>query len=212
MTRIVVPGEVVTDQRRQLGEHVYICRGKICATTVGLPRVDDKHASVVPLRGGYLPKRGDMVVGLVAREEYSGYLVNINTVFDSFVSKDEFLRPLKTGALVTARVADVDEVHEAKLDTLRPLQGGTLLAVSPVKIPRVIGRRASMLETLKRGTGCTLFVGRNGWIWARGGNLQLLQKALAKIEAESHTANLTRNIENLLRQARPKHAPRTSLG
>jgi len=55
-----------------------------------------------------------------------------------------------------------------------------------------------MLNVLKAGTGSTIIVGRNGRIWAKGGDVALLKDAVAKIDREAHLENLTNRITEYL--------------
>ena len=62
----------------------------------------------------------------------------------------------------------------------------------------IIGKNGSMLEVLRRGTNSNFVVGRNGRVWAKGGNTQLLFKAIKKIEDEAHLSNLTNKMSDFL--------------
>jgi exosome complex component RRP4 len=92
----------------------------------------------------------------------------------------------------------VNELNEADVSEPRVFYGGEVFSMSPVKVPRVIGKNGSMLDVLRRGTNCNFIVGRNGRIWAKGGNTKLLFKAIKKIENESHLPNLTNRIAEFL--------------
>jgi exosome complex component RRP4 len=69
-----------------------------------------------------------------------------------------------------------------------------------VKIPRLIGKKNSMLNLIRDGTGCNLFVGRNGRIWVKGENIARAQEVILKIEKEAHTPGLTERIVNMLKE------------
>ena len=81
--RIVVPGELVTAERKRLGENVYLKEGSIIATVVGLVNETDTTVSVVQLEGKYIPQEGDVVIGVVTDEKFSGYVVDINSCYPS---------------------------------------------------------------------------------------------------------------------------------
>jgi len=196
--KLVIPGELIADKRMKLGPHVFVENGKIYSDVVGLAKIDRGIARVVPLQGKYMPKAGDVVIGIVVSEEYSYYIIDINSFYYSFVPKEEIRIPLRKGTIVSAKIVKVDEINAATLSNIRVFRGGEVLTISPVKVPRVIGKNASMLNLLKRGTACSLMVGMNGRIWAKGGNIELLKKALAKIERESHLSNLTLRIQKML--------------
>ncbi|MBS3061823.1 MAG: hypothetical protein J4215_04545 [Candidatus Diapherotrites archaeon] len=201
--KIVVPGELVTEERKRLGEHVYIRDGKIFSDTLGISRVEGNFASVVPLRGKYVPQMNDLIVGIVAQEVYPGYLVDVNGVNYAFVSKKELRDPLQVGTVVSAKVMSVNETHDVELGFVRVFYGGTVIPVMPVKVPRMIGKNGSMLEVLKRGTGCNVMIGRNGFVWVKGGDMELLKVGLQKIDDEAHLSNLTNKMSDYLKKDAP---------
>ncbi|MBU2100261.1 hypothetical protein KKB11_03445, partial [Candidatus Micrarchaeota archaeon] len=188
MKKIVVPGELITEQRKKMGEHVYSFNGKIYSDVIGITDNESAFASVVPLKGCYIPKYGDIVIGLVVTELFSGFLVDIGSFSLCFMSKEGIREPLKRGSVVSVRVSKVNELNEADLSEPRVFYGGEIYSISPVKVPRIIGKNGSMLEVLRRGTNTNFIVGRNGRVWAKGGNTKLLFRAIKKIEQEAHTS------------------------
>jgi exosome complex component RRP4 len=75
--------------------------------------------------------------------------------------------------------------------------------VTPTKIPRVIGRKGSMISMIKQETGCQIILGLNGVVLVTGKNLEdeeLAISAIKKIEEESHTSGLTDRITQLLKE------------
>jgi exosome complex component RRP4 len=202
--KIVVPGELVSEERKKVGSHVFVENGKIYSDVLGLVYSDSQDASVVALHGKYAPQREDLIIGIVVQETFGGYIVDINSFYYSFISK-EFIRDrLQRGAIISAKILSVNEINEAELGQVRVFYGGEIINISSVKIPRVIGKNASMMEALKVGTGANIMVGRNGRIWAKGGNTQLLAEAIKKIETESHLSNLTSKIESFLKEKNNK--------
>ena len=204
MKRIVLPGEVVSEQRKKPGSHVFVSNGKIVSDCLGICDEDAGLASVIPLQGCYLPKEHDIIIGIIAEEKFSGFTVDINAFSTSYVPKDFSLEGAKRGTVVSAKVMGINEVNEVEISDLRVLRGGDILTVSAVKVPRIIGKNGSMLAVLKAGTGCNLVVGRNGRIWVKGGNEMLLQKTIKKIEDEAHKSNLTNTIEQFLKEENEK--------
>jgi len=197
--QIVVPGELITDERKKLGQHVFIENGKIYSDALGITYPDAGVAYVVPLVGIYLPQSDDLVVGIVERETVKGYMVGINSIYPSYISADKCRDMLSKGGIVSAKVNSVNEINEAELFDVRVFYGGEILSVSPAKVPRIIGKNGSMLAVLKNGTGCNVVVGRNGWAWVKGGDVAKLIDAIKLIEAESHLDNLTVKVEELLK-------------
>ncbi|HZX33912.1 MAG TPA: KH domain-containing protein [archaeon] len=196
--RVVVPGELVTEERKKLGSHVFISEGKIYSDSIGLVNDEADYASVVPLEGKYMPVSNDLIIGVIVGQRFSVYAVDINSFYASYVSKKEIREILKPGSIISAKIMKVNEMNEADLGNVRTFFGGEIIAVSPVKIPRVIGREGSMLSVLKAGTKCNIIAGKNGLIWAKGGNVELLRKAVSKISKEAHMDNLTQRIADFL--------------
>jgi exosome complex component RRP4 len=60
---------------------------------------------------------------------------------------------------------------------------------------------------LKKETNCSIFVGQNGRIWIDGKDedVELLSKALRKIELEAQRSGLTDRIYNFLKDERIRH-------
>lgn len=201
MKKIVIPGQLLSTERKRTGEHAFAQNGKIYSDVLGI--LDDKPSeiSVVALEGKYTPKMGDVIVGVITSEKATGFMTELNSFAQSFISKKDVREQLKVGSIISAKVMGVSEIKEADLGQVRVFYGGEVISISPVKIPRVIGKNASMLEVLKRGTNSTILVGRNGWIWAKGGNVQLLASTVQKIAKEAHLENLTVKIQDFLMQA-----------
>ncbi len=196
--RIVIPGELVTEERKKLGSHVFVREGKIYSDSIGLVNDEADFASVVPLEGKYMPQMNDVIIGVITVERFAGYSVDVNSFYPSFVSKKELREVLKPGSIISAKVMKVNELNEVELGNTRMFFGGEIISVTPVKIPRIIGKEGSMLNILKNGTGSNIIVGRNGRIWAKGGNIDLLTKAIEKIEGEAHMEHLTNRISEFL--------------
>ncbi len=202
--RVVIPGELLTEERKKLGSHVFVDNGKVYSDSLGLLKEDDSSVKVIPLQGKYMPKRDDLIVGIVSRIEFSGYIIDINSFYYSFLRKKELRKPLDKGMVVSAKISYVDEINEADLENIRVFYGGEVIDVSPVKVPRIIGKKGSMLNVLKNGTGSSIMAGRNGRLWVKGGDIPLLKKAIRKIENEAHLSNLTVRIQDFLEKEKKK--------
>jgi exosome complex component RRP4 len=75
--------------------------------------------------------------------------------------------------------------------------------VVPTKIPRVIGRKGSMISMIKQETNCQIVLGLNGVILVTGKtpeDEELAITVIRKIEQESHTSGLTDRITQLLKE------------
>ena len=200
MKVVVVPGDLVTAERKKLGQNVFIESGKIYSDSLGITYPNSSVAYVVPLSGRYIPHKDDLIVGIVERETVKGYMVGINSIYQCYLSAEKCRDRLQKGSVISAKVDSVNEVNEADLFDVRVFYGGEIISVSPPKVPRIIGKNGSMLSVLKQGTGCNLLVGRNGWVWIKGGDSQKLVKAIRLVESEAHLDNLTVRVEEFLKE------------
>jgi exosome complex component RRP4 len=204
MRKIVVPGELVSSERKTIGSNVYVTEGKIFSKVLGIAEDSESHASVVPLKGIYTPQKEDTIIGIVNRVVFAGYGININGFTDSFIPAKGVREPLQKGDVISAKIADVNEMREAELMFPRRLVGGQVIEVIPVRTPRLIGKNDSMLNLLKDGTGCQIVLGKNGRVWAKGGETALLENVVRFIESNSYRGNLTNAIEAFFTKNRPQ--------
>ena len=79
-------------------------------------------------------------------------------------------------------------------------KGGIIVDISPTKVPRLIGKKGSMINMIKDKTNCKIVVGQNGLVWVKGNEdmEQLTREVIHLIEAEAHTSGLTNKIKNKL--------------
>jgi len=217
-TRIVVPGEVIgTGDYNAKGAVLIRPDGKIVATRIGLLKIKGREINVVPLTGAYMPQKGDSIIGIVVDYSVVYWLLEINYVWKGRLDASDFLRRpfdaskeritdhLKIGDVVYAKVAHIERgmmpILTCREKGYGKLEGGRLISINPVKIPRVIGLKSSMLETIKRITKADIKVGANGIIWIKAERPEveeLIEYAIKRIEKESHTAGLTKRIQNEL--------------
>lgn len=198
---LVVPGEVVTEQRVKLGPNVFVEGGKVYSKVVGLAEVSGGAARVIPLEGRYVPRPGDSVIGIIVDIKIPGYDVNINSPYSAFLPKDELAGDAGYGDVIIATVKHVDEVRTALLEKASVLRGGELITIRPARVPRVIGKRGSMLNVLKDLTGVSILVGANGRIWVSGAHADVVKDAIFMIEREAHTSGLTDRVTKFIKES-----------
>jgi len=213
--KVVLPGEFLEEKKgRKLGKGVYEEGGKVFAKVLGIPRISENQISVISLAGVYLPKVGDRVIGIISNVEISGWIVDINSPYNSFLplseAVSEFVDIYRTdlsryydvGDVIFCRISKVTKnklVQVSMRDMLsRKLYGGIIIKITPSKIPRVIGKGGSMIQLIKQKTGCNVYTGQNGVIWIRGENKAKAIEAILTIEKESHIIGLTDKISKLL--------------
>ncbi|MEM2638079.1 MAG: hypothetical protein QW704_01765, partial [Candidatus Hadarchaeales archaeon] len=120
---------------------------------------------------------------------------------------------LTLGDVVALQVKEVNERKYVLLEGgkagLGRLRGGRMVEISPMKIPRVRGKKGSMLKVLQDIGGCRLLVGQNGRIviWAKTPErTAVIVEALKRIEREAHIPGLTDRIRLMLEGRNVKDA------
>jgi exosome complex component RRP4 len=221
--QLVTPGELLAEGEYLPGENTYLEENKIFASRIGLVDTDNKKVNVVALRAFYVPKMGDIVIGTVVEVGFNGWTVDIKSPYTALLRASDVLsRPFKpqadelsavlnAGDLIVAKIASYDRAHDPQLTVGEPGLGkitrGQILHVTPTKIPRVIGRKGSMISMIKQETGCQIILGLNGVILVTGKepeDEEIAIEAIKKIEEESHTSGLTDRITQLLKERKGK--------
>jgi exosome complex component RRP4 len=221
--QLVTPGELLAEGEYLPGENTYMEENKIFASRIGLVDTDNKKVNVVALRAFYVPKMGDIVIGTVVEVGFNGWTVDIKSPYTALLRASDVLsRPFKpqadelsavlnAGDLIVAKIASYDRAHDPQLTVGEPGLGkitrGQILHVTPTKIPRVIGRKGSMISMIKQETGCQIILGLNGVILVTGKepeDEEIAIEAIKKIEEESHTSGLTDRITQLLKERKGK--------
>ncbi len=210
----VVPGDEIVNSMEFLpGRNTFRDGNSIYSKRLGLVHVENHVVSIVPLSGGYIPLVGDMVIGEVTDVQSNGWIINIDSAYDAYLPLSgvrQFIRQgtdlskiYAIGDIVYAKVsvASGNSLNVSLQDIrARKLVGGKLMQISPVKVPRLIGKQGSMISLVKERTGCNIYVGQNGIIWVFGDNYDLVTEVLRKIEKESHHEGLTDSIQKLLEE------------
>lgn len=193
MNEMIFPGDLVADQEKHI-PGCYTENGKTYAATLAL-RQDDH---VVPLKGQYVPRVGEEVVGVVTDERFSGYTLELNSPYEGDLSTRETREELKLGSVVACKVLAVNEIKQATLIEPHPLPNAILVKIEAVKVPRLIGRNGSMLDVVQKHTQSHIVAGKNGYVAITGGNTRLAVQTVEKIERESHVPGLTDRVTKLL--------------
>lgn len=220
---VVVPGEVLAEGLDYLPSFgTYRKDDKIMANRIGLLTVDGKVIKTIQMAGRYMPKRGDMVIGKVQGILISGWRLDLNSAYSGVLSLQEASHKyIKKGEdlskyfnldeYVVCKITNVTSQNlidlSAKGPGLRKLEGGRILKVNTHKVPRIIGKKGSMVSLVKEHTRCKITVGQNGIVWIQGDNPEdelLAVNAVKKIERESHHSGLTEEVENYLKDNQPK--------
>ena len=215
--RYVLPGDFITTAPLRLQNNVVLEGKRIISTTVGLSDISDDSARVISLTGVYLPKIDDLVIGTITSVAGSSWFADINSCYQgmllgqdvfgrgSYRTTNEMKERLDKGDIIFAQIANSDRQREPLISiadkNLGKIDSGELVKISPTKVPRLIGKRGSMIQTIEESTHATLTVGQNGLIVVSCEETNGLLKALAAIrmvDEQAHLVDLTDKVKKML--------------
>ena len=211
---VVVPGQLLAEGRYRPSFGTYDEGGKIYSSLMGLAELRGNAVKVVALDGAYIPKEGDLVIGVIKLVAGNNWKIDIGGPYGASLHANNALRRpysddiseyMDMGDVVSAEVSAFDRQSGPFLSMkgrgLEVLEGGMVLEVSPAKIPRIIGRRGSMINMINDHLRIDSVVGQNGRIWIKSPDVERLRlaiKAFRMIEDQAHTSNLTDRINRML--------------
>lgn len=215
--QIVTPGEKLAEKEDiRLNSGVYAEKGKIYSKYHGTVKIGRGKISVIPMNGRYIPQEGDTVIGEVTRVSYSRWNVdlaspyegtlNISEASDDYVDLDEddLTDYYDVGDAIVVKIDSVSESMDVDLsmldDRCRKLEEGRVIKISPHKVPRVIGKKGTMVKQINQKTDCHIIVGQNGRVWIQGENPRIAAEAIKKVEKEAHESGLTDKIGEWLEE------------
>lgn len=214
--QIVFPSQILGDARSiKAGQGTFIENGRVISEILGILNKNANYINVIPLKGRYEPVIGDFVIGVVEEALSAGWLVDINAPSPAFLHTEEVPWDVEFGATekylnrgdsIMAKVFQIDELKKLQVSmkdrNLFKINGGDIINVEPSRVPRIIGKKGSMITLIKKYIRCRIFVGQNGKIWIDGNvdNIERVIKIIRLIERESITYGLTNRIEELLKK------------
>jgi len=215
--KYVIPGDVVTTGPFRPEQNVILEGNKIISTSIGISEIYDDSVKVIPLTGKYIPKINDLVIGKVISHTSLSWELDINSCYVGFLPAqdvfgrdfsahaDELTSKLKSGDLVAARIANFDRTRDPLVTIsdrdLGKIDSGDLVIISPSKVPRLIGKRGSMIQMIEMATNAAVTIGQNGWVVVScetPEGLLKAKKAIEMINEKAHVANLTDQIKDML--------------
>jgi len=215
--KYVIPGDVVTTGPFRPEQNVILDGNKIISTTIGISEIYDDSVKVIPLTGKYIPKINDLVIGKVISHTSLSWELDINSCYVGFLPAqdvfgrdfsahaDELSSKLKSGDLVAARIANFDRTRDPLVTIsdrdLGAIDSGDLVKISPSKVPRLIGKRGSMIQMIEMATNAAVTIGQNGWVVVScetPEGLLKAKKAIEMINEKAHVANLTDQVKEML--------------
>ncbi|HYY91548.1 MAG TPA: exosome complex protein Rrp4, partial [Candidatus Dormibacteraeota bacterium] len=150
----------------------------------------------------------------------SGWSVDIRAPYEAMLPASETPGPrgprrrdLSTsydvGDMLIAEILAFDRTRDPLLTVKGPGLGkvatGRVVEISAAKIPRLIGRKGSMISMLKKETDCQITVGQNGvvLVWGKSPESERVAvEAIYMVEREAHTRGLTDRIREMISKSR----------
>lgn len=217
--QLVTPGDLLAENSYLAGENTFKENGKIYATHTGLVNYENRNIYVMALRSFYVPMVGDTVIGKVVEVIMSGWIIDVKAPYLAMLRASEVLersfRPQRddlpsmfdVGDIIIAKIVASDRTRGPLLTVREPGFGkitrGQITEITPTKIPRLIGKKGSMITTIKKEVGCQILVGQNGLVLISGKSPEderLAIVAIRKIEEEAHTSGLTDRVAEMIRK------------
>ena len=214
--QFVLPGDVIVTGDYRPEQNVILEGNRLMSTATGFSEIKDDLVTVTPLTGLYTPKTDDLVIGKIVSHNALSWEVDINSYYSGILtasdifgkdyspSRDDLSLKLKTGDIILARIANVnsrDPLITITGENLGKIDSGELIKISPTKIPRLIGKHGSMIQTIEASTNATITVGQNGFIVVSCDETNGLLKALAAIrmiDEQAHLVDLTDKVKKML--------------
>lgn len=214
--KIVVPGEVIAKGDNLLpGEWTEKVDGKIKALKYGLAEESNNLVKVIPLSGVYNPRRGNVVIGKVENITFNGWILDIGTPENAFLSlmevprfvnKDNLEEVMEIGDAAVVKIWGINKRGidlSLKSRGLGKIDRGIIIQINPYKVPRVIGKEGSMVKIIKDETGCNVTVGQNGLIWIEGETVEdelFAKKAINFVSENSYLSGLTEKLQEWFKE------------
>ncbi len=219
--QVVVPGELLAEGMDFLPANgAYRDNDKVVAMQLGMVEVNGRLVKVIPLSGNYVPKANDTVIGRVTDISYSNWFVDIGYAYDAVLGmKDATSDYIERGAelsqyfgigdIIVTKVTNVTKSKMIDLTMkgmgLRKLIGGRIITVSPVKVPRILGKKGTMISMIQKETDCRIVVGQNGRVWISGKEPKselLAEQAIKMVDQFAHVSGLTDKVKEFLQKNR----------
>ena len=214
--QFVLPGDVIVTGDYRPEQNVILEGNRLMSTAIGFSEIKDDLVTVTPLTGLYTPKTDDLIIGKIISHNALSWVVDINSYYsgiltasdifgkDYSASRDDLSLKLNTCDVILARIANVgsrDPLLTIIGEKLGKIDSGELVKISPAKIPRLLGKHKSMIQSIETSTNATITVGQNGFIILKCDDSAGLQKAIESIKmigVTHHDDSIEEKIQNIL--------------
>ena len=216
--QFVIPGDIIVTGDYRPEQNVILEGNRLISTATGFSEIKDDLVTVTPLTGLYTPKTDDLVIGKIVSHNALSWEVDINSYYSGILiasdifgkdyspSRDDLSLKLIIGDIILARIANVntrDPLLTIAGENLGKIDSGELIKISPSRIPRLLGKHSSIIQTIEASTNISITVGQNGLIIFKYDNSTGLKNAIASIKMIAMTyedVNIEEKIQNILNE------------
>ena len=208
--KAIIPGEIIVEGENYLpGEGTEKRDNKIYSLKYGLAEETNKLIKVIPLSGVYEPRRGNVIIGKVELLTHNGWVINIGSSENAFLSlmevpryvnKEDLDEVMSIGDIVIVKIFAINKRGidvTIKSRGLGRVDEGIIFEINSNKVPRVIGKEGSMIKLIKDETKTNITVGQNGKILVNGEKIEdelLAKRAIEHIVDKSFISGLTEEV------------------
>ena len=216
--RLVTPGEAIgASSGGRVGSGAIIQGKEIIATKLGWVKQKNGVTSVDPINSTYMPRSGDLVIGVIESVRNNLWFAEVNGPFNGLLPmslapwKVEFgaaREHMDIGDIMLARVQEVDEAHNIVLTMkgvgLRKLKEGIMSQISVNNIQTLRGENNSTVNMLKDASNCRIIVAENGRVWIDGDDdgVELVRSVIEMIQDSGHKATTENQIQEFIEKRR----------
>ena len=142
---IVIPGDLLAEGEYRYGEGIVKRGREYYSTLVGLFQDKGDFIQVKGLKGKYIPRPGDLVIGKVVEVGLTSWIVDIGSPYTAMLSasnatekrfdpvKDDTKRIFNVGDVILTKIMSFDRTRDPSLITnergLGKLRGGRLIEI-----------------------------------------------------------------------------------
>ena len=216
--RLVTPGEAIgASSGKRAGTGTIISGDSIISTKLGWAKENNNVLFVDPIFAKYLPRSGDLVIGIIESVRNNLWFAEVNAPFNGLLPmslapwKVEFgaaREHMDIGDVMLARVQEVDESHNIVLTMkgvgLRKLKEGSVVSMPVNLIKKIRENNESILNELKDFTDCRILVAENGRVWIDGDSdaVSIAKDCIELIKSEGHLDGFEERFSKYIEERR----------
>ena len=223
--KIVIPGMSIDKNIRvgKVGDYIIKDNRGLVPVLLGVVQQARNMIDLIPYKNVYKPSKGDYVIGVVVSYAPNGWILDIGAYTKAFLSASEFVanrrfdprrdelsKYLSIGDVVGVKISDVRRLGyfgatikpslDDKDKKMGKIKDYYMLKVTTTKLPRIIGKKGSMIKLIKQKIKGDLVIAQNGVILFKGSyeDHLLLKKIINLIAAKTFASGLTDTVADIL--------------